>query len=49
MAHLAQLDRASVFGTEGRGFESPSVHHLLTDKLQHYLFNFCFDLNSLIL
>jgi hypothetical protein len=26
-AALAQLDRASVFGTEGRGFESLTPHH----------------------
>ena len=25
-APLAQLDRASVYGTEGRAFESPAVH-----------------------
>ena len=26
-APLAQLDRASVYGTEGRAFESPMAHH----------------------
>ena len=26
-APVAQLDRASVFGTEGRGFESLLAHH----------------------
>lgn len=29
-ADIAQLDRASVFGTEGRGFESLCPHHTKT-------------------
>ena len=36
---LAQLDRASVYGTEGRAFESPAVHHNAVKIKQK--FGFC--------
>ena len=40
-APVAQLDRASVFGTEGWGFDSLRAHHL-SRYSQHYLNCFYF-------